>query len=268
MQIPLFSIRWDYSFYTLVLKKTLSFLAKFFAAFFGILAVSIMLISLFRPSWMEIGINWIGELIRTIGYWNYLIAFASACIESLPFIGTAVPGMNIMILIGGFWGKTHFTLTIIFAILGAMLGNYIGFWIGKWYGKDLIEKYGDWFGIGRTEAKILERQIQKNGFWYVVLGKFHNLTRAFIPFIAGGSGMEEKNFWLYNMIGSIIWAASINLLGIFFIDNYKSILENLGTIMLVFFLGFALYMYIYKREYLKEYMRDKEKEIIEKQNKK
>lgn len=251
-----------------MIKKTISFLAKLLAIILGILTLGLILISWFRPEWIDIGIRWIEQLIQSIGSWNYLIAFASACIESLPFIGTAVPGMNIMILIGGFWGKTHFTLTIISAILGAMVGNYIGFWIGKWYGKDLIEKYGDWFGIGRTEANILERQIQKNGFWYVVLGKFHNLTRAFIPFIAGGSGMEEKNFWLYNMIGSIIWAASINLLGIFFIDNYKMILENLGTIMLVFFLGFAIYMYVYKREYLKEYMRDKEQEIIDKQNKK
>lgn len=108
--------------------------------------------------------------------------------------------MNVMILVGGFWGKEHFVFTILLAVLGAMIGNYIGYWIGKYYGKDLIAKYGDWFGIGTTEAKILERQIKKNGFWYIVLGKFHNLTRSFVPFIAGGSGMGEKNFWLYNMI--------------------------------------------------------------------
>lgn len=35
------------------------------------------------------------------------------------------------------------------------------------------------------------------------------------------------------MIGSIVWAVSVNLLGIFFIDNYESILDNLGKIMLV-----------------------------------
>ncbi len=65
-----------------------------------------------------------------------------------------------------------------------MLGNYLGYWIGKWYGTELIEKYGDWFGVGKTEAAILHKQIEKNGFWYIVLGKFHNFTRAFVPFIA------------------------------------------------------------------------------------
>lgn len=113
-----------------------------------------------------------------------------------------------------------------------MLGNYLGYWIGKWYGTELIEKYGDWFGLGKTEAGILHRQLEKNGFWYIVLGKFHNFTRAFIPFIAGSSGMQESKFWLYNMVGSIIWAISINLLGIYFIDNYETILDNLGKIMM------------------------------------
>lgn len=53
-------------------------------------------------------------------------------------------------------------LTIILAALGAMLGNYLGYWTGKWYGHEIIEKYGDYVGLGKTEQKILEEQITKN----------------------------------------------------------------------------------------------------------
>lgn len=74
--------------------------AKFLAIFFTVLTLVIVLISFIKPEWIKVGIEWIGEVIRTLGNWNYLIAFASACIESLPIIGTAVPGMNIMILVG------------------------------------------------------------------------------------------------------------------------------------------------------------------------
>ncbi|MDD2693705.1 MAG: DedA family protein [Candidatus Gracilibacteria bacterium] len=244
-----------------MLKRTLSFIAKFLAIILTILTLGIIIISFIKPDWIETGIIWIGELIETLGYWNYLIAFSSACLESLPFIGTAIPGMNIMILVGGFWAKDHFAFTIIAAIIGAMLGNYIGYWIGKYFGKEFIERYGDWFGLGKTEEKILVKQIEKNGFWYIVLGKFHNFTRSFVPFIAGSAGMLERNFWLYNMIGSIIWAASINMLGIFFIDNYKMILDRLGTVMLVFFVGIMLYFYFFKKELLVTYIRDKQSEI-------
>ncbi len=73
--------------------------------------------------------------------------------------------------------------------------------------------------------------------------------------------MQERNFWFYNMTGSIIWAASVNLLGIFFIDNYKSILDNLGTVMTVLFVGMIGYFYFFKKEFIKTYMRDKQNEI-------
>jgi hypothetical protein len=74
-------------------------LAKILAIFFTLLTFALIIISFTKPEWIKSGIEWIGSLIQTLGNWNYLIAFLSACIESLPIIGTAVPGMNIMILV-------------------------------------------------------------------------------------------------------------------------------------------------------------------------
>ena len=127
-----------------ILKRLFVAIAKAITIFFTILSLVLVVISLVKPDWIKFGITWIGTLITTLGNWNYLIAFSSACVESLPIIGTAVPGMNVMILVGGFWGKTHMVLTIVLAAFGAMIGNYLGYWIGKWYGHDIIEKYGDY----------------------------------------------------------------------------------------------------------------------------
>lgn len=82
--------------------------------------------------------------------------------------------------------------------------------------------------------------------------------------------MLEKKFWIYNTIGSIIWAASINLLGIFFIDKYETILDNLGKITLGILILVAIYFWFYKRDTLKQYIQDKQSEIeakIEKNHK-
>ncbi len=249
-------------------KRFFVFLAKVITITFTLLTFALIFISFTHPEWIKEGVIWIGDLVRRIGYWNYLIAFLSACVESLPIIGTAVPGMNVMILVGGFWWKTHVIFTIVCAIIGAMIGNYLGYWIGKWYGKEIIEKYGDWIGLWETETKILENQIKKNGFWYIVLGKFHNFTRAFVPFIAGGSGMSERRFWTYNMVGSVFWAISINLIGIFFIDNYEKILDNFGSISSTILVIFIAYMYFFKRESMKRYAREKEEELNRKIEKK
>ena len=80
--------------------------------------------------------------------------------------------------------------------------------------------------------------------------------------------MREDKFWLYNMVGSIIWAISINFLGIYFIDNYETILDNLWKIMLGILVGVFLYFYFFKRELLKQYMKEKEEEILEKERRK
>lgn len=246
------------------LKQFAIFLAKVITIFFTVISLGLLVITFIRPEWIKSGIEWIWVLIQTLGNWNYLIAFMSACIESMPIIGTAVPGMNVMILVGGFWGKSHMIITIFLATIWAMLGNYLGYWIGKWYGHSIIEKYGDYIGLGHTEQRILGKQIERNGFWYIVLGKFHNFTRSFIPFIAWASGMQEQKFWIYNTVGSIIWAVTINLLGIFFIDQYESILDNLGQIMLVVLALVFAYFWFFRRDSMKQYMRDKQREIEDK----
>ncbi len=76
--------------------------------------------------------------------------------------------------------------------------------------------------------------------------------------------MLETKFWTYNMIGSVIWATSINLLGVFFIDNYESILENIGKISMGILIAVFGYFWFFKRETLIKYWNDKNREIDEK----
>ncbi len=241
--------------------------ARILSIFFVVLTFGIVILTFFQPDLVKSVIAWIGNLIEHIGVWNYLIAFLSACIESLPIIGVVLPGMNIMILVGGFWGKTHLIGTLLSASVGAMLGNFLGFWLGREYGREILDEHGEWFGLGKTEVKIMDRQIAKNGPWYIILGKFHNVARAFVPFLAGSGGMQLRTFWLYNTIGSVIWAITVNCLGIFFIDQYEMILDNFGKILLVIMIGFLGYAYFFQREKWNSYLREKRQEIEEKEQK-
>lgn len=174
--------------------------------------------------------------------------------------------MNIMILVGGFWGKIsvmHFVGTVLLAALGAMIGNFIAFWMGKHWGRHIIETYGHYISFTKTDQQLMESQLQKNGFWYIVLGKFHGTLRAFIPFIAGAALLSSKKFWLYNTIGSLLWSIAIVSLGVFFIENYEKILDNFGTITTAILILFVLYMWFFKRESLKKYFHDKNREMEE-----
>ena len=153
---------------------------------------------------------------------------------------------------------------IMFAIIGALIGNAIGYFLGKWYGTSFLERFGDWFGLGRTELKYLKKQIEKNGAWFIIFGKFHNFTRAFIPFIAGSMGMQTGKFWMYNIIGSILWATTIITLGVTFVTYYKTILSYFSYFLGGIMVSAIVYVYFFKREAFMTYIKEKEKEIEDK----
>jgi len=88
------------------------------------LMVVIGLLSLFRPDLMREGIDWMGVQIKSWGEWNYIILFVVAMSESFPFVGAVVPGMNMMILVGGFFVAKQwsiFPLAAGVAMVGACL---------------------------------------------------------------------------------------------------------------------------------------------------
>ncbi len=57
---------------------------------------------------------------------------------------------------------------------------------------------------------------------------------------------------------------SVNLLGIFFIDQYEIILDNLGKIMLGILILIFAYFWLFRRDSLKGYFRSKQQEIEDK----
>ena len=91
--------------------------------------------------------------------------------ESFPFLGAVLPGMNIMILVGGFFIAHQwdiFPFAAFLAMLGACTGNALGYFLGLYDGEKTIKQYGAWFGAGPKELAWLEKQIHKNGFWFIV----------------------------------------------------------------------------------------------------
>lgn len=113
-----------------------------------VLMVAIGLLSLFRPDVMRLGIDWMGIQIKSWGEWNYGILLVTAMAESFPFVGAVLPGMNIMILVGGFFVARQwdiFPLAALLAMIGACLGNALGYFMGKYGNPETLKKYGAFF---------------------------------------------------------------------------------------------------------------------------
>ncbi|MDD3302221.1 MAG: DedA family protein [Candidatus Gracilibacteria bacterium] len=243
-----------------MLVKLIDYLMKFLI----FLTIALGIISLIKPEWAKAFIDWIQAIINNLGNWNYVIVFLSGLIESFPILGVVVPGQNVLLIVGGFFAKinqTNLIYVITIASIGAIISNYIGYVLGVYYGDTFFKKYGNWFGIGLTEVKYLKKGIKKWGPAGITLGKFHNLTRAFLPFIAGSMGMNSKSFFIYNCIGSIIRAITIVVLGVLFASYYEIIIDYMIYIMIGVTLLVSFYIYKFKKKEFMDYVKEKNEEL-------
>ena len=170
-----------------MLKKILKFLFNLLNIFFIILMIVLAFISIFKKEWFELFIEWLKIVISDLWYWNYLIIFWSSFIEAFPVLWVVVPGQNILMIVWWFFGnisQTNLIYVWILASIWAILWNYVWYLLWKIYWDSFFEKYWNWFWVWLTEVKYLKKSIDKWWAWWVILWKFHNVARAFIPFIA------------------------------------------------------------------------------------
>lgn len=220
--------------------------------------------SIFKPEWIAFFIQWMEWIINTLWYRNYLIAFLSAWVEAVPIAGTMIPGQNILMLVGGFFGKQYLASIIIIAILGSIAGDIFSYVLGRHFGERFLHKYGTWFGIGTTEVSYLKKWIHRRGFWAIMGSKFHGMARAFVPFLAGSMRMSQKTFMISNIVASVVWTSAMVVLWVVFVQYYEIVVQYIRYIVIGLIVCGGLYVYFFKRASLKQYMADKEAEIDKK----
>jgi len=223
-----------------------------------------LIVTLFKPDILLPVIDWIKLWIESLWKWNYLLAFLSALAESLPIIWAIIPGQVIMLSVGWFYGGTwviQFFWVLGFAILWSIVSNAIGYFLGKYYWEDFFKSYGVWVWIEQTELKYLKKWVNTWGAWGIILSKFHPHFRAFLPFIAGSMWFKQTKFWMYNVIASTLWAMTFIVIWIFFAEYYEVILKYIGWIFTGILVCVWLYFWNFKREALKNYWHEKNKEM-------
>lgn len=245
-------------------QKVVSTFFNILNAVFVIIVLVLGFISIFnKPLMIEI-IEWFEVLIQWVWNWNYLIAFSSSIIEAFPVLWVVVPGQNIMLLVAIFFAKLSWGKLILIYVLAsvwAVIWNYIWYYLGRKFGDDFFKKYWVRFGVWVTEVKYLKKWIHK---WWpigITLWKFHNVTRAFLPFIAGSMWMKEKSFIFYNVVGSILRAVTIVTIGVVFGKYYEVILTYFGRIFIAVILWTLGFFYLFRRDALNEYIKEKSQEL-------
>ncbi len=163
---------------------------------------------------MENYLHDINTYLQMHPHMGIIFAFIIALTESLPLIGTIIPGSITMTVIGILIGRgliPGFT-TLIWATLGALAGDTIGFYIGKYYNEGLLnvwpfKKHPTWLTKGEDFFK-------KHGGKSILIGRFVGPARSSVPLIAGLLKMPWGRFFLAAIPSAFLWAIAYMLPGV------------------------------------------------------
>ncbi|MEU4243832.1 DedA family protein [Actinoplanes sp. NPDC026619] len=161
------------------------------------------------------------ELIHTFGLIGVIaIMFA----ETGLLVGFFFPGDSLLFLAGvasspvadslfGDNTRISFVGLLIGAPVAAIVGAQLGHWLGARYGRRMFDK---------PESKIFKKEYVEKAEYYfekfgpakaVVLARFIPIVRTFLNPVAGTLGMPARQFFVWNVVGAVLWTDGILIVG-------------------------------------------------------
>ena len=94
-------------------------------------------------------------------------------------------------------------LLIPLLIVAAILGDTVNYWIGHWIGEHAFS--GKIPFLKKAHLDKTHAYFEKYGGKTIILARFVPIVRTFAPFVAGIGSMNYRNFFIYNIVGGIVW---------------------------------------------------------------
>ncbi|MFJ1705388.1 DedA family protein [Kitasatospora sp. NPDC088346] len=174
------------------------------------------------------------SLISSLGAIGLLaIIFA----ETGLLVGFFFPGDSLLILAGvaasgaassvlGEGARLPIAVLLIGAPLCAIAGAQLGHFFGARFGPKLFDK---------PESKIFRRDFVVKAEEYfekfgpakaVVIARFIPVVRTFLNPVAGTLEMPAKTFFVWNVVGAVLWTESMLLIGYFTGDSLAPVIDK------------------------------------------
>jgi membrane-associated protein len=177
------------------------------------------------------------KLLKEGGF--YVVMFVIFA-ETGLFFGFFLPGDYLLFLAGMFVATGKLDVNILVLLLGLMIaavaGNFTGYWFGRKTGPVLYQRK-DTFFFKKRFLKAAEAYYTKQGAFALIMGRFVPIVRTFAPIIAGVVKLDFRKFAFYNVVGAILWIASLTLLGYFLGKKFE---KEINQYLLYIILGFIV----------------------------
>jgi membrane-associated protein len=186
--------------------------------------------------WMDP--NWLLDRFGAELFWISILIVFVECGLFFPIL----PGDTLLFALGLFVatgqldlfpGPPFVELLIAIAALAgaAFLGNVVGYEIGRRIGPPLYERDGRI--IKRKYFDQTTAFFDRHGNKALVIGRFVPFVRTYITVVAGVTRMERHRFFLWSLVGAVMWVVTICLLGFFLGDAFPHLGESIDKLIIV-----------------------------------
>jgi membrane-associated protein len=152
------------------------------------------------------------HLINTFGLVGIMVVLFAEC---GLLIGFFLPGDSLLftaglLAAGGLIAPLWVLLIALPA--AAVAGNLVGYWIGRTAGPAVFNRPDSRL----FKAEYVDRSqafFDRNGARTILLARFVPVVRTFTTVMAGAARMDVRRYVLFSVIGGVVWADGVTLLG-------------------------------------------------------
>lgn len=169
----------------------------------------------------------------------FLIAFVIFAETGLLF-GFIFPGDSLLLIAGYYASRGTFNLATLLpaVIIAAILGYETGYEVGRKIGRRVFSRE-DGLLFRREYIEKTESFFKRHGGKTILLARFVPYVRTFVSAVAGVAKMNRGLFTAYNLVGGVLWAGGVTLLGYWLgnrlprnFDKYVLAAAALGLVIL------------------------------------
>lgn len=146
-----------------------------------------------------------------------------------------LPGDSLLFAVGLFIAtdQLDFNIAVACVILSvaAFAGNVVGYEIGRKVGPPLFHREGRFLNMHNFDKT--HEFFEKYGNKALVLGRFVPIVRTFITVIAGAGEMDRRRFFAWSLVGAVLWATGLTLVGYYLGDAVPGLEDNLEAAILL-----------------------------------
>jgi membrane protein DedA with SNARE-associated domain len=159
-------------------------------------------------------------------------------------------------------GHLNLVLVIIIGSLAELAGSYASYAVGRVGGKPLVQKLGRYVLVTQGDVDRAERFLAGRGSWAIAVGRMLPFIRAFTSIVAGLVRVPAGRFGVFSLIGTVIYATVLSVIGYEVGHAWGSINHGLTVatyvlvaIVVIAIVGFVLYRL---RQFRREAAQDKD----------